>query len=185
MQNRPSKELADQALLRDLADLQHAQTDHGVDLEKACLFETDLSHQDLTRANLIQAIVLGAHLEDLTLFEADLCDALLIDTDLSRADLREADLSGAFLWRTRLASADLRGTLLLDAELIDVDLSDANLIGTDLSGARLLNVNLSGALHDGTTCWPADGGATSSREAPRVPPSSGLISMAVKGPLSQ
>ena len=81
---------------------------------------------------------------------ADLCNAKLSNADLNNADLSYANLcganlSGASLYDADLSYANLCGANLSGASLYDADLSYANLSGASLSGASLHNAKLSGA----------------------------------------
>ena len=96
-----------------------------------CLYGADLSHADLSHAELH-----GADLSDADLRGADLSDADLRGADLSDADLRGADLSGADLHDANLRYANLRY-----ANLRYANLNCACLHGADLSGADLRDAN--------------------------------------------
>src|SRR5215472_12849405 len=63
----------------------------------------------LSRANLIHADLMGAHLSDAILSGADLTRAQFSVADLSGANLRKADLSRASLVEVNLEDADLTG----------------------------------------------------------------------------
>jgi hypothetical protein len=104
----------------------------GVNLSHADLSGADLSHATLCRANLS-----GADLSHATLCRANLSHATLCRAGLSDADLYRADLSC-----TDLSCTDLSGAKLLGANLYRADLSCTDLSCTDLSGAKLLGANL-------------------------------------------
>jgi uncharacterized protein YjbI with pentapeptide repeats len=87
----------------------------------------DLSEADLSKADLVGAVLSWTNLS-----RADLSGANLIEADLRGAALHSADLS-----RADLGNADLRGASLLWA-----DLGGADLGGADLGGASLLKANL-------------------------------------------
>lgn len=71
---------------------------------------------------------------------ADLCNAKLMEAKLNDAHLEEADLTAAYLIR-----ADLRGANLSDADLTQAVLSEADLSGADMNGAELTDTFLNGA----------------------------------------
>ena len=92
----------------------------------------DLSHANLSFANLRGA---------------DLRNADLSHANLRGADLRNADLIGANLMDANLSFANLRG-----ADLRNADLSHANLRGADLMDANLMMaVNIDKILWDSCT----------------------------------
>jgi len=104
----------------------------------------------LHESNLIQPT--GEHhkdsiinMADADLSEADLRIALLEDADLSRANLRGADLTAAFLLDADLSGADLSGAILRSAVLNGADLRGAKLQDGDLRHASLVAVELGGA----------------------------------------
>lgn len=108
----------------------------GLDLRGATMLRcrisrVDLSHRDLTGADLRSVRGTGALLA---------C-AVLRDVDLAWADLREADLN----------HVDLTG-----ANLMEANLARADLRGSHLAGARHLELAcVRGAVSDATTTWPA------------------------------
>lgn len=95
----------------------------------------DLSKTDLRNANLS-----GAHLEKI-----DLSGAHLEEANLYAAHLEEANLSGAHLQGARLYAAHLQGVNLSEAHLEKMNLSGAHLTGANFSGAYLCETNLGGA----------------------------------------
>ena len=72
---------------------------------------------DLTAANLIGAVMVGARLLSADLYGADLTDAVLVGASMDGTDLSNATLVGA-----NLAAADLGSSAMLGA-----DFSGANL----------------------------------------------------------
>jgi uncharacterized protein YjbI with pentapeptide repeats len=66
---------------------------------------------------------MSADLTEASLWGAKLNDAFLRETKLIKANLSEADLSNATLEYTKLREADLRKTKLISAELMNTDLS--------------------------------------------------------------
>ena len=125
----------------------------------------DLSHTDLT----------GANLRDARLDKALLTVARLANADLSRAKLNGAVLVGVDLRKARLENAELRNSRLIDARLdgaraAGADMRQAILTGSRVTGARLVKVRFEGATltgvnlpdarhgdlgHDALTVWPA------------------------------
>jgi hypothetical protein len=109
-----------------------------------------LGRADLSDANLINA----------QLQQADLQQANLQGADLTRARLRDADFSDADLSRAVFRYADLRGANLGGAKLQATDLRDANLryarVGeTDLSQAILAPGQLKGLCFNSSTLFAA------------------------------
>jgi uncharacterized protein YjbI with pentapeptide repeats len=104
------------------ADLRFATlsdaTLHEVDLSGANLTGAHLSGADLdppgSRANLAEAILVGADLKD-----ANLQQAILSDANLQQATLSDANLSGAILRRAKLSGVTLKGAVLDEANLSD------------------------------------------------------------------
>ncbi len=105
----------------------------------------DLSHANLSRADLGGADLRRANLSRADLSFADLSQAALFDTNLSGAHLYKANLSGAHLSAADLYKANLSSTNLSAATFSHANLSGADLSGADLSGADLRRANLSGA----------------------------------------
>ena len=90
---------------------------------------------DLSKANLVRAVLLGSNLRD---------------TNFSGANLRSADLTGANLIGANLKGSNLTTADFTDAKLIGANLTDANLTKTDLIRANLTGANLTRANLDGT-----------------------------------
>ena len=89
----------------------------NADLTHANLTYADLTNADLTGANLISAslnsvYLTGANLISASLNSVDLTDAILTNADLSNANLTGADLSGADLPHANLEHAILSGAIL-------------------------------------------------------------------------
>ena len=99
--------------------------------------------------------VIHPDLREANLQEADLHGADLNETILDRADLRKANLTGAILTRaslveTNLHLANLTGASLDGADLSRAELVQANLLGANLDGAKLPEADVSGAAFIGT-----------------------------------
>ena len=71
---------------------------------------------------------------------ADLCNAKLMEAKLNEACLKDADLTAAYLIKADLTKANLSG-----ADLTQAVLSEADLSGADLEGAELTDTFLNGA----------------------------------------
>jgi hypothetical protein len=86
------------------------------------LWAADLQNADLRGARLDDAYMLEVNLENASLSEASLTHANLSAINLRGADLRKANLGGAILY-----AADLEGAYLESANLTDAILTEANL----------------------------------------------------------
>jgi len=115
---------------------------------------TGMQRADLSRADLVGALLGG---EDLTsadirgssLNRAHLRGANLNGARLSGSDLSGADLTGAILSAADLRGAELDGAILADAALDGARMNGMDLTTTDLAGANMHNANLSGAKLEG------------------------------------
>jgi uncharacterized protein YjbI with pentapeptide repeats len=113
------------------------EPDEEIDLSGA-----DLSQAKLRGAKLNDAILSGADLSKVDLREADLREAFLLqtnlcDANLSRADLTRANLLGADLRRTNLRLANFTQADLTGAQLYRAYLKEANCTGANFTGAIL------------------------------------------------
>ena len=103
----------------------------GINVEPiANLRGVDLSNADLTDASLW-----GAKLNDANLAGADLTNANLLDSRLKNTNLPSVNFYDANLRYAILSNANLSGAYLLGADLFYVSFLDANLSGADLSNA--------------------------------------------------
>ncbi|NET29031.1 MAG: globin [Okeania sp. SIO1I7] len=102
----------------------------SIDLKKANLNEANLSEACLDNANLKQANLSYANLAN-----AKLSSSNLIDTNLSFSNLSNANLS----------SANLSNANLVCADLSNANMSGVNLSGATLSGAKIIETYLVGA----------------------------------------
>ena len=102
----------------------------------------NLTHADLSGANLSGAILRYADLTRANLRCADLTFADLTSANLTGDDLTDVDLSYAHLTRANLSGADLSGAILTGADLTDANLSYAHLTWANLSGANLTDTIL-------------------------------------------
>jgi len=97
-----------------------------------------LPNANLTNANLSNAILIGADLNSANLTNANLTNANLIGVGLPNANLTNANLSGAnlrlaYLPNANLTNANLSKAILYDAILTGANLSHANLTGVILT----------------------------------------------------
>ena len=135
-----------QSVGKDHADLSRRNLMNAV-LTKADLTNASLINANLTDANLKDAELTNANLNGANLTRASLKQAGLTNADLSDANLTDADLTSALLTGARLRNADL--TL---AKLWYADLTGASLFGADLTGASLFDANLTDVSWGNTTC---------------------------------
>ena len=92
-------------------------------------------HADLNRAFLFEANLSGADLVG-----ADLGGAYLYEAHLGGADLSRANLSGAVLGSADFSQAKLSGANLSGANLFTANLSGTNLVMANLSGANVTGI---------------------------------------------
>ena len=111
---------------------------------------------DVSNAKLMGAKFLDAHLDRVTLLDAQLWEANLNGAKLRRANLVRAQLQNAYLFNAKLELADmdharLRGAWLENAELQGAKLRYAHLQGAKLRGAELQRADFSNASLQGAT----------------------------------
>lgn len=129
----------------DCKILKNANLEHA-NLEKAILWEAELSGSKLEFANLRKANLLSARLKHANLRNAKLQEAQLILVNLRGADLYSANLGGA-----KLYGSDMQQVNFELADLSDADLEETNLVGADL---RLATFNIHTILPDGKKWTP-------------------------------
>jgi uncharacterized protein YjbI with pentapeptide repeats len=117
----------------------------GADLDEAYLTKADLRGADLTEANLRGAILSMANLHEAKLGSANLAGAYLFATTLTEANLRRTNLHEAKLESANLAGADLIAATLTGADLRRTNLHEAKLESANLAGADLTKANLTNA----------------------------------------
>ncbi|NER46354.1 MAG: hypothetical protein F6J92_06600 [Symploca sp. SIO1A3] len=122
----------------------------GAELQEADLTGAVLNNTMLNRTNLIRATLNQANLSDSSLLRANLSSAKLIGADLRQATLENASLTGADLSEAKLDLSNLYGASLgevsaVGAQFPFADLSQSNWQGADLSAANLKDANLRGA----------------------------------------
>jgi uncharacterized protein YjbI with pentapeptide repeats len=132
-------------------DLTHAnlsQADLGdADLREANLTKADISQADLRRAQLHRAALqeveaTGAQLARANLSSACAKQGCFYGADLEGADLGEAVLQGASFEQAKLTRAGLQGADLRQALLWGAEIEEADFSGADLRGARLGGLRL-------------------------------------------
>lgn len=97
----------------------------------------DLREADLTNAFLVGALLNDAHFEGADLLSADLRNAELVEVHMEGADLLGTRLDGAAAARAHLANADMHAARLNGARLTAADLTGADLTGADLTDADI------------------------------------------------
>jgi uncharacterized protein YjbI with pentapeptide repeats len=125
--------------IRPVPDLSHGN------LSGANLSEVDLSATNLLGADLSATNLFGADLRSTNLFGADLSGANLVRAMVSKADLSAANLTSANLSGARLPGANLTHANLTRTSLVSADLSGADLSGAILRGTFLPRANLAAA----------------------------------------
>ena len=92
----------------------------------------DLSGENLTKAHLPLANLIGVNLTG-----ANLTEAMLFRANLSGANLSGANLTKALLPMANLTGANLTGAILSEADLLQANLSGANLTRATITQAQL------------------------------------------------
>ncbi len=121
------------------ADLRGDQLS-GANLSNALLHDSKLVRTVLNKANLA-----GANLNNARLRWAQLAHADLTGAKLSLADLRETNFNDATLNKADLGEANLSQATLQSTSLNEANLSGANFNHADLRGSKLNYANLTGA----------------------------------------
>lgn len=120
------------------ADLRGAQIGQaglrGAEMQDADLREADMTQSDLREANLQNVDLREADMIQAKLRRANLKHANISQTDLSQSDLRGALLSGAHMWKTKVFGADVSTDVYSDLEAHAPSL----ITHTDLSKTRQL-----------------------------------------------
>jgi len=104
------------------------------------------AHEDLRRANLVNAdlryaILIGAHLNGADLSNANLCEADLTGADLSKANLTGANFSNAMLVRANMVGIRANGAIFMDACLHDARVSGADIQNACMTRAFTKAIN--------------------------------------------
>ena len=134
------------------ADLRSAHMRRAT-LTNAILRNAVLTETKFTRSKLNDADLVGAQLDECSLFRADLSysnllEATLVNANLSQANLKGSDLVLSDLSQARLISADLSNADLTHANLENADLSHSNIVGALLANSNLQRANLQDAMFD-------------------------------------
>jgi uncharacterized protein YjbI with pentapeptide repeats len=111
----------------------------------------DLREAHLYRANLNEANLSGANLYQANLIEANLSGAHLMMANLAGANLAGANLSETFLHRAYLHEANLSAAVLTRADLTNAQLVDTVLTKADLTGCRIHGISVWGLKLDERT----------------------------------
>jgi uncharacterized protein YjbI with pentapeptide repeats len=109
----------------------------GANLNRANLSNADLQRADLRWAQLNEAILILANLNDVSLLNAQLRKA-----DLDRASFRFIKSSGALFNEANLTNMDLTSNNFAKVNLSQANLSESDLRGINLSEANLVGVQL-------------------------------------------
>ncbi len=117
----------------------------GANLRDADLTGAMLNNVIMNRSNLIRATLNKAKLSKSRLVGANLSSAQLIAADLRQAILESASLSGAELGEAKLTSANLHSARLGQVKAVGGDFSFAKLTQSNLQAADLSRANLSNA----------------------------------------
>jgi len=122
----------------------------GAELREADLTGAVLNNALLNRTSLIRATLNQVNLSDSSLVRANLSSAKLIGADLRQTALENASLTGADLSEAKLDLSNLHGASLgevsaMGAQFPFADLSQSHWQGADLSAADLSNANLTEA----------------------------------------
>jgi uncharacterized protein YjbI with pentapeptide repeats len=118
---------------------------YQANLENAFLLEANLKNAKLSDANLENAFLLEANLENADLYRANLKNAFLLEANLENAKLSDANLENADLEEANLENANLSDANLENAFLDDINLENAKLSDANLKNADLSDANLKNA----------------------------------------
>lgn len=114
----------------------------GSDLSFTFLEAARLDRADLAGANFHRAVLTRASLRDANLSNADLRGANLGEADLTGTDLRGADLTGAVLFRTKLDRTKLGGAKLHDTDVWESELHDVSCVGASIRKVSFLRCTI-------------------------------------------
>lgn len=127
----------------------------GMHLYLACFLDSWFPHADLR-----DAVLIGADLQDTSFERTNLAGAHLVGAYLTHARIRRANLQCANLQHTDLSHANLSGADLRGAKLFGANLTHTNLSGADLRGADIRTehyneqTQINGIRVDATTSMP-------------------------------
>ncbi|MBR4040854.1 MAG: pentapeptide repeat-containing protein [Bacteroidaceae bacterium] len=89
------------------------------------LVGADLSHANLSSANLTGVVLHNANLRGANLSFADLNNAYLVNANFCKADLRSANLRGSMLGYAKFSGANLDEAILVGVNMHEVNLGGA------------------------------------------------------------
>jgi uncharacterized protein YjbI with pentapeptide repeats len=135
--------------LRSLDNATALNAVHALD-EKGWLKDGTMNHVNLENANLANAPLDDAVLENCYLFKANLHGAMLRYANLTDVYMRESDLSSAQVWSSTMNHVNLNGANLSKIELgfawlHYVQMMNTNLFEADLRFTKLDSVRFEGA----------------------------------------
>lgn len=133
----------------DQANLSGADL-HGARMERATLVKADLTGANLRAVFLRSAILSGADLGRTDLSHGEMSLANMVGAVLEEVRAVQANFRRANLSQAKLRGANLRGADLSLADLRQADLQNADLREANLSGANLDGANLKGARREGS-----------------------------------
>jgi hypothetical protein len=128
----------------------------AAELDEAKLRGARLDGADLSGARLNKADLFCVKLNGANLMSATLNGANLIFAELDKADLRWAELNQANMFAAKLVKANLSGAKLNKAYLPSAELNEADLGAAELSEANLVSAKLNKARLHGTQLNKAD-----------------------------
>ena len=147
-------EVSDVSLFIDDANTSETSTTWQNELNIGLVQSVGKDHADLSRRNLMNAVLNRVDLTNASLIDTNLNGASLTDANLTGANLISVFLGAANLTDANLFEANLTGAYLHDANLNGANLNNANLFNAYLPNANLSNANLTGATYDSATTWP-------------------------------
>ena len=118
----------------------------GIDLRRVNLVGANLQNAVMVCADLQQAQLDSTALQGANLALANLREAFLVEANLQEIDLESADLRGANLHKANLQGAHLWSVKLEEAELGLANLQRADLAGANLRGITFVRTNLERAV---------------------------------------
>lgn len=125
-------------------------------LRRAQMHEAVLIGASLREVDIKGAYLAGAHLHGASFYKASLQGAVFKNTNLQKVCLEEADLRSAYLGSAGLQGANMRKANLQGSNLTEAHLQGADLTGADLQGAILSKAHLQGANLKGAYLQGAD-----------------------------
>jgi hypothetical protein len=108
-----------------------------------------LRRANFTGADLSEAKLISAYLENAILRDAKLERAHLAGANCTEVDASGADLRGAKMWESDWTDANLQ-----NANLEGAIFNELSMLGTDLTGANLTGIAVDGSTYDAKTRFP-------------------------------